>query len=400
MSSRSSAPFQTLVPSVVEASDRGERMFDIYSRLLRERIVFLGTPIDDDVANLIVAQLLFLQSEDPDKEIAMYINSPGGSTTAMFGIYDTMQLLRDPVATYCVGQAASAGAFLLATGSAGRRFALPNSRVLLHQPHGGMEGQSADLEIHAREIVRMRRRADEILAEHTGQPVEKISADTDRDFILTAEEARDYGVVDQDRERRRPAGQGRARFSRSGRGRNERGGNAGRPARAGDAIQPEGGQAWAGRPPREPWPRVSGCQGPGTGARSRPGLEQKPRASQPRSDTAEHGAPVANKRSHPRAPGGRGEDRDRELLGSGQRGGVGRSPRPFPRDEDRSEIGGEQGEQTTMTTTRPRPVTTVTEPRSPRSVSTELLAIGRIGVHRDDVGPNSHATRGTRIAEA
>jgi ATP-dependent Clp protease, protease subunit len=189
-------PFHTLVPSVVEPSDRGERVFDIYSRLLRERIVFLGTPIDDDVANLIVAQLLFLQSEDPDKEIAMYINSPGGSTTAMFAIHDTVQFLALPVATYCVGQAASAGAFLLATGTAGRRYALPNSRVLLHQPHGGMEGQSADLEIHAREIVRMRRRADEILAEHTGKPVETISANTDRDFILTPEEARDYGVVD------------------------------------------------------------------------------------------------------------------------------------------------------------------------------------------------------------
>jgi ATP-dependent Clp protease protease subunit len=185
------------VPTVVEPSDRGERVFDIYSRLLRERIVFLGTAIDDGVANLIVAQLLFLRSEDPGEEIAMYINSPGGSTTAMFAIHDTVQFLNTPVATYCVGQAASAGAFLLATGSAGRRFALPNSRVLLHQPHGGMEGQSADLEIHAREIVRMRRRADEILAEHTGQPVEKIAADTDRDFILTAEEAKDYGVVDQ-----------------------------------------------------------------------------------------------------------------------------------------------------------------------------------------------------------
>ena len=189
-------PFMTLVPSVVEPSDRGERVFDIYSRLLRERIVFLGTPIDDGVANLIVAQLLFLQSEDPDKEIAMYINSPGGSSTAMFAIHDTVQFLGTPVATYCVGQAASAGAFLLATGSRGRRYALPNSRVLLHQPHGAMEGQSADLEIHAREIVRMRRRADEILAEHTGQPVEKIGADTDRDFILTAEEAKDYGVID------------------------------------------------------------------------------------------------------------------------------------------------------------------------------------------------------------
>jgi ATP-dependent Clp protease protease subunit len=187
----------SLVPTVVEPSDRGDRAFDIYSRLLRERIVFLGTQIDDPVANLIVAQLLFLQAEDPDKEIAMYINSPGGSTTAMFGIYDTMQHLGNPVATYCMGQAASAGAFLLATGTAGRRYALPNARVLLHQPHGGMEGQSADLEIHAREIVRMRRLADEILAEHTGQPIEKISADTDRDFILSAEEAKAYGVVDE-----------------------------------------------------------------------------------------------------------------------------------------------------------------------------------------------------------
>jgi ATP-dependent Clp protease, protease subunit len=191
-----STPLQTLVPSVVEPSERGERVFDIYSRLLRERIVFLGTPIDDGVANLIVAQLLFLRSEDPAKEIAMYINSPGGSSTAMFAIHDTMQFLGTPVATYCVGQAASAGAFLLATGSPGKRFALPNSRVLLHQPHGGMEGQSADLEIHAREIVRMRRRADEILAEHSGQPVEKIRDDTDRDFILTAEEAKAYGVID------------------------------------------------------------------------------------------------------------------------------------------------------------------------------------------------------------
>jgi ATP-dependent Clp protease protease subunit len=187
----------TLIPTVVEPSDRGERAFDIYSRLLRERIVFLGTPIDDNVANLLVAQLLFLQSEDPEREISMYINSPGGSSTAMFGIYDTMQFLRNPVATYCVGQAASAAAFLLATGAAGKRYALPNARVLLHQPHGGMEGQSADLEIHAREIVRQRRRADEILAEHTGQPVEKISADTDRDFILTADEAKAYGVVDE-----------------------------------------------------------------------------------------------------------------------------------------------------------------------------------------------------------
>jgi ATP-dependent Clp protease protease subunit len=187
----------TLVPTVVEPSDGGERAFDIYSRLLRERIVFLGSPIDDDVANLIVAQLLFLESEDPDKEIAMYLNSPGGSSTAMFGIYDTMQFLRASVATFCVGQAASAAAVLLATGAPGRRYALPNARVLLHQPHGGMEGQSSDLEIHAREIVRQRRRVDEILAEHTGQPVGTIRADTDRDFILTADEAKAYGVVDE-----------------------------------------------------------------------------------------------------------------------------------------------------------------------------------------------------------
>jgi ATP-dependent Clp protease, protease subunit len=196
VSSPASTPFQTLVPTVIEPSDRGERVFDIYSRLLRERIVFLGSAIDDGVANLIVAQLLFLQAEDPGKDISMYINSPGGSTTAMFAIHDTVQFLSTPVATYCVGQAASAGAFLLATGAPGRRFCLPNARVLLHQPHGGMEGQSADLEIHAREIVRMRRRADEILAQHTGHPVEKIAADTDRDFILTAEHAKVYGVVD------------------------------------------------------------------------------------------------------------------------------------------------------------------------------------------------------------
>jgi ATP-dependent Clp protease protease subunit len=186
-----------LVPTVVEPSDRGERAFDIYSRLLRERIVFLGTPIDDTVANLIVAQLLFLESEQPDREIAMYINSPGGSPTGMFGIYDTVQCLRAPVATYCVGQAASAAAVLLATGAPGRRLALPNARVLLHQPHGGIEGQSTDLEIHAKEIMRQRHRVDEILAEHTGQPVEKIRADTDRDFILTAEAAKAYGVVDE-----------------------------------------------------------------------------------------------------------------------------------------------------------------------------------------------------------
>jgi ATP-dependent Clp protease protease subunit len=186
-----------LVPTVIEPSDRGERAFDIYSRLLRERVVFLGSPIDDAVANLIIAQLLFLESEDPGKEIAMYVNSPGGASTDLLAIYDTMQHVRADVATFCVGQAASAAAVLLASGAPGKRFALPNARVLLHQPHGGMEGQSSDLEIHAKEIIRQRHLVDEILSRHTGQPVERISADTDRDFILTAEEAKAYGVVDE-----------------------------------------------------------------------------------------------------------------------------------------------------------------------------------------------------------
>jgi ATP-dependent Clp protease, protease subunit len=186
-----------LVPTVVEESARGERAFDIYSRLLRERIVFLGDPIDDAVANTVVAQLLFLDSVEPGKDVAMYVNSPGGSSTALFAIYDTMRFLRSDVATYCLGQAASAAAVILAAGSRGKRFALPNSRVLLHQPHGGVEGQSADIEIHAAEIARQRRRVEEIMSEHTGQTVERIHADTERDFILGPEEARDYGVVDE-----------------------------------------------------------------------------------------------------------------------------------------------------------------------------------------------------------
>ncbi|HSJ51707.1 MAG TPA: ATP-dependent Clp protease proteolytic subunit [Actinomycetota bacterium] len=187
----------TLVPTVIEENARGERAFDIYSRLLRERIVFLGEPIDDAVANTVVAQLLFLDSVEPGKDIALYVNSPGGASTALFAIYDTMQFLKSDVATYCLGQAASAAAVILATGTRGKRFALPNSRVLLHQPSGGIEGQSADLEIHAREILRQRVRVEEILGEHTGRSVGQIHADTERDFILGPEEARDYGIVDE-----------------------------------------------------------------------------------------------------------------------------------------------------------------------------------------------------------
>jgi ATP-dependent Clp protease protease subunit len=194
-----------LVPTVVEQSSRGERAFDIYSRLLRERIVFLGSEIDDDVANLIVAELLFLDSVEPGEPISMYINSPGGSSTAMFAIYDAMTSLTSDVATYCVGQAASAAAFLLASGSPGMRHALANSRVLLHQPHGGIQGQSADIAIHAEEIQRQRRRMEELLAEHTGQTVERIHADLERDFILDAERSKEYGVVDEVVERRRLA---------------------------------------------------------------------------------------------------------------------------------------------------------------------------------------------------
>jgi len=185
-----------LIPMVIERTARGEREFDIYSRLLNERIVFLGTPIDDTIANLTVAQLLHLESQDPDKDISIYINCPGGSIYSGLAIYDTMRAIRPDVATWCMGQAASAGATLLAAGAPGKRHALPNARILLHQPHGGVEGQSTDIEIHAQEIARQRRRQEEILAEHTGQTIERIRQDTDRDFILSAEEALDYGVVD------------------------------------------------------------------------------------------------------------------------------------------------------------------------------------------------------------
>ena len=188
---------QNRIPTVVEPSDRGERAFDIYSRLLKDRVVFLGSEIDDEVANVLMAQFLHLEAEDPDKDISLYINSPGGSATALFAFYDTMRYVKPDVATYCVGQAASAAAVILAAGSPGKRFALPNARVLIHQPHGGMQGQSADLEIHAREILYQRRRMEEILAEHTGQPIEKVAADTDRDFIMHAEQAKAYGIVDE-----------------------------------------------------------------------------------------------------------------------------------------------------------------------------------------------------------
>ena len=186
-----------LVPVVVEQTSRGERSFDIYSRLLKERIVFLGTPIDDAVGNLIMAQLLHLESEDPDKDISLYINSPGGDITALFAIYDTMQYIKPDVSTIVMGQAASAAAVLLLAGTKGKRYALPHSRVLLHQPHGGAQGQAVDIEIQAREIIRYRKLLDEIIAFHTGQPLERVSKDTDRDFILTAEEAVEYGIVDE-----------------------------------------------------------------------------------------------------------------------------------------------------------------------------------------------------------
>jgi ATP-dependent Clp protease, protease subunit len=186
-----------LVPVVVEQTARGERSFDIYSRLLKERIVFLGTPVDDNVGNLIMAQLLHLESEDPDKDINLYINSPGGDITSLFAIYDTMQYVKCDVSTTVMGQAASAAAVLLLSGAPGKRFALPHSRVLLHQPHGGAQGQAVDIEIQAREIIRYRKLLDQLISEHTGQTLEKVGKDTDRDYILTANEAVEYGIVDE-----------------------------------------------------------------------------------------------------------------------------------------------------------------------------------------------------------
>ena len=186
-----------LVPVVVEQTARGERSFDIYSRLLKERIVFLGTPIDDAVGNLIMAQLLHLESEDPDKDINLYINSPGGEMTTLFAIYDTMQYIKPDVSTIVMGQAASAAAVLALSGAKGKRYALPHARVLLHQPYGGAEGQAVDIEIQAKEITRYRKLLEELIAQHTGQPLEKVAKDTDRDYILTAAEAVNYGVVDE-----------------------------------------------------------------------------------------------------------------------------------------------------------------------------------------------------------
>jgi len=189
--------YDYLVPTVVEQTSRGERAFDLYSRLLKERIIFLGTPIDDAIANLLMAQLIHLESEDPDKDISLYINSPGGEITALMAIYDTMQYIKPDVQTICIGQAASAAAVLLAAGTRGKRYALPHARILIHQPHGGASGQAVDNEIQAKEITRMRELLDQILAHHTGQPVEKVGADTDRDFIMGATEAREYGIVDE-----------------------------------------------------------------------------------------------------------------------------------------------------------------------------------------------------------
>ena len=192
-----SAQNQMLVPIVVEQTARGERAYDIYSRLLKDRIVFIGTPIDDIISNLIIAQLLFLQMEDPAKDISVYINSPGGSVTAGLAIYDTMQLVKPDVATYCLGQATSMGAVLLAAGTKGKRFVLPNSRIMIHQPWGGVQGTAADISIQAEEILRLRKKINEILAKHTGQGVEKIGKDTDRDYFMSAEECKAYGLVDE-----------------------------------------------------------------------------------------------------------------------------------------------------------------------------------------------------------
>lgn len=186
-----------LVPMVVENTGRGERAYDIYSRLLKDRIVFIGTPIDDAVANLVIAQMLFLQMEDPEKDINVYINSPGGSVTAGLGIYDTMQFVKCDVATYCLGQAASMGALLLTAGTKGKRYALPNARVMIHQPWGGAQGTASDISIQAKEILKLKDQLNQILADHTGQPLERVEKDTDRDYFMSPEDAKAYGIVDE-----------------------------------------------------------------------------------------------------------------------------------------------------------------------------------------------------------
>jgi ATP-dependent Clp protease protease subunit len=188
----------TLIPMVVEQTNRGERAYDIYSRLLKDNIIFVGTPVDDNVANLVIAQLLFLMAEDPNRDISLYINSPGGSITAGLAIYDTMQFVKNDLTTICIGQAASMGALLLAAGTPGKRFSLPNSRILIHQPSvAGLSGQATDIDIHAREILRMRGMTNEILAKHTGQKIDRIAKDVERDFIMSAEQAVEYGIIDE-----------------------------------------------------------------------------------------------------------------------------------------------------------------------------------------------------------
>ncbi|HTG00567.1 MAG TPA: ATP-dependent Clp endopeptidase proteolytic subunit ClpP [Nitrospirota bacterium] len=187
----------SLIPIVVEQTSRGERAYDIYSRLLKDRIIFLGTAIDDTVANTVIAQLLFLDAEDPDKDIYLYLNSPGGIVTSGLAIYDTMNYLKSPVSTICIGQASSMGALLLASGTKGKRFSLPNSRIMIHQPAGGFEGQATDIAIHAKEILKLKENLNQILAKHTGQPIERIAADTERDFFMSGEDAKQYGIIDE-----------------------------------------------------------------------------------------------------------------------------------------------------------------------------------------------------------
>jgi len=187
----------SLIPMVIEQTSRGERAYDIYSRLLKDRIIFLGTPIDDNVANTVIAQLLFLDADDPDKDIYLYINSPGGVVTSGLAIYDTMNYLKSPVSTICIGQAASMGALLLAAGTKGKRFSLPHARIMIHQPIGGFQGQATDIEIHAKEILKLKDTLNQILSKHSGQPIEKIGTDTDRDFFMSGEDARQYGIIDE-----------------------------------------------------------------------------------------------------------------------------------------------------------------------------------------------------------